>query len=597
MNKKVISIILFILIFFLITMNSILANSKSFIEIKADNNILKAGEETTLVLKYIGTDARVNVIKGQIEYDNNIFEYIKEDNIKLLNGWTQIEYNEKTKEFIAIKKSDVKLNEDILQITLKAKENINDINETTIKFNNISMSNGTENIVEPEHTLLIGNSNRINMNMQENTGSNQDTKSNINSSLIKDTRTSKEKLPKAGTEEEYIFVAIVILTIIAIISKIKIFKLNKRNITNKITLVIAVIITSTAILMPFSSTKAAEKENAEIIKGQLNNDDVIDYEDVRILEKYLINKTTLTEKQIQNADINDDENINIIDLSLLIFKLEKNNGNLKIDENTGKKEYRETTSMYAWGDTTLVKDEEAQDVYNTLKKLNVTTLYQSMHRSKITKEYLADIIKGYHNQGIEVYRLSGDPSWVYDNSDAKGDIDEIVTYNATVDNDSKLVGINLDVEPHGNKAEWKENPQATFTQYIKSMTDIYNYAKKYDLQVTICINDWMTNYEGVEELFKNAADTYSVMNYVRKRMFNETKIGAEIQLAEKYNKKIESISNVMQSEPNSESYYNDGMNILLQDQEKLMNKYSYKNLRTSFHHYKPIKEVMNRDGN
>ena len=73
------------------------------------------------------------------------------------------------------------------------------------------------------------------------------------------------------------------------------------------------------------------------------------------------------------------------------------------------------------------------------------------------------------------------------------------------------------------KTEWKENPQAVFTQYVKSMIDIYNYAKQYDIQVTICVNDWMPNYEGVDNLFKNAADTYSVMNYVRNRMFKETK--------------------------------------------------------------------------
>ena len=75
--------------------------------------------------------------------------------------------------------------------------------------------------------------------------------------------------------------------------------------------------------------------------------------------------------------------------------------------------------MYAWGETTLVKGEEAEDVYKTLKDLKVTTLYQSIRRSNMNKESIADIIKGYNEQGIEVYRLTGDPSWVYDNSDAK----------------------------------------------------------------------------------------------------------------------------------------------------------------------------------
>ena len=655
MNKKVIATIVLTLILSLVIWNTISADLNSNVDIKISNAILKEKEETTITLSYTGTNTKVNTIKGQIEYDNNVFEDIKESDIKLLNGWTQLEYNAETKEFIAIKKNNAKPNEYILQITLKSKDNINNINESTIRIKNISMSNGTENIVETEKSLLMKkeqinnenisnnestnttindqkqdedktknskesnkqeqnsnvnnqksnsqsinnkeSNNQINTNAAENISNNKNTKIQPNSSSKKDTSTANGNLPKAGTEKinKYILLSIVIFTIIAIILGIKCLKIDKKIITKNTALIITTIVVASTILIPFTSTKATEEENKEIIKGQLNNDEVIDYEDVRILEKYLINKTTLAEFQTQNADINDDTKIDIMDLSLLINKLEEHNGSIKIEKKSEEKAYRETTSMYSWGDTTLVKGEEAQDVYKTLKDLNVTTLYQSMHRSKMTKDYLADIIKGYHNQGIEVYRLSGDPSWVYDNSDAKGDIDEIVAYNATVDEDARLVGINLDVEPHGNKTEWKENPQAVFTQYVKSMIDIYNYAKQYDIQVTICVNDWMPNYEGVDDLFKNAADTYSVMNYVRNRMFKETKIGAEIKLAEKYNKKIESISNVMQSEPDSESYYNDGMEKLLEDQKTLMNKYSYKNLRTSFHYYKPIKEVIDRE--
>ena len=49
-----------------------------------------------------------------------------------------------------------------------------------------------------------------------------------------------------------------------------------------------------------------------------------------------------------------------MDLSLLINKLEEHNGSIKIEKNL-KKKHRETTSMYSWGNTTLVKGEEAQD--------------------------------------------------------------------------------------------------------------------------------------------------------------------------------------------------------------------------------------------
>ena len=379
MNKKVIATIVLTLILSLVIWNTISADLNSNVDIKISNAILKEKEETTITLSYTGTNTKVNTIKGQIEYDNNVFEDIKESDIKLLNGWTQLEYNAETKEFIAIKKNNAKPN------------------ESTIRIKNISMSNGTENIVETEKSLLMKkeqinnenisnnestnttindqkqdedktknskesnkqeqnsnvnnqksnsqsinnkeSNNQINTNAAENISNNKNTKIQPNSSSKKDTSTANGNLPKAGTEKinKYILLSIVIFTIIAIILGIKCLKIDKKIITKNTALIITTIVVASTILIPFTSTKATEEENKEIIKGQLNNDEVIDYEDVRILEKYLINKTTLAEFQTQNADINDDTKIDIMDLSLLINKLEEHNGSIKIEKNLKKK--------------------------------------------------------------------------------------------------------------------------------------------------------------------------------------------------------------------------------------------------------------------
>ena len=57
-------------------------------------------------------------------------------------------------------------------------------------------------------------------------------------------------------------------------------------------------------------------------KGELNDDGIIDYKDVNLLERHLINLSILPEEKRQNADMNSDGQITVTDLSLLIKKIE-----------------------------------------------------------------------------------------------------------------------------------------------------------------------------------------------------------------------------------------------------------------------------------
>ena len=57
-------------------------------------------------------------------------------------------------------------------------------------------------------------------------------------------------------------------------------------------------------------------------KGELNDDNVIDYRDVNLLEMHLINLKTLPEEKLENADMNNDGEITVTDLALLIQKIE-----------------------------------------------------------------------------------------------------------------------------------------------------------------------------------------------------------------------------------------------------------------------------------
>jgi len=57
-------------------------------------------------------------------------------------------------------------------------------------------------------------------------------------------------------------------------------------------------------------------------KGELNDDGIIDYNDVTLLEEHLIHIKDLPEDKISNADMNSDGKITVTDLSLLVKKIE-----------------------------------------------------------------------------------------------------------------------------------------------------------------------------------------------------------------------------------------------------------------------------------
>lgn len=256
--------------------------------------------------------------------------------------------------------------------------------------------------------------------------------------------------------------------------------------------------------------------------------------------------------------------------------------------------YRETASIYAWGDYTMVYGEAAQNVYATLKSLKVNAVYQSISNMNDT-ENLSKIVSGYKNNGIDVYRLIGHYSWAYDNvNDAKRYVDDINSYNQKVNESSKIKGVVFDIEPHQNP-NWKhwndEQRNAAVSKYTDNMTELYNYSKQYGLEVVICIPYWFEKFDSFDRLFKDAADTYSVMNYTKRGIVRH--ISEEVAEAEKYGKKVEQISNVGHvGSEDITSYRNDGMQKLLDDQKQILDTYPYSGLRVSFHQYKTILDIL-----
>lgn len=119
MNKK--SIFIIIMLILIVTINSVsMATTTNNIlnegvevktKIESDKTQITEEEEVNLTFKLEIKDKRqenINAYKAKIEYDNNIFEKITQDNFIMCNSWTNIQYNSENGEFIVINFNDTK---------------------------------------------------------------------------------------------------------------------------------------------------------------------------------------------------------------------------------------------------------------------------------------------------------------------------------------------------------------------------------------------------------------------------------------------------------------------------------------------------------
>jgi photosystem II stability/assembly factor-like uncharacterized protein len=364
-NKRIFLIVA--LIIMIITLTQISSNNKEQIEaqiLNINTNIeqseIKQGEEAKISFS-IERDKNINSVKASIEYDNDVWEEVKEEDFILKNDWESLIYNNISKEFIVINKNE-KVNDEILEIKLKSKKDAK-LGITEVVINNITSSNAEEEFNEEKiskEILITANDEIINSTSttqitktdttqgntenkktdstkedisNDKTNSTKDdvisnktdsTEDNITSntteSVKKDDVKDKdienktenvieneddEKLPESlpKTGKKYILLAMIILTFFITI----IFFINKEK-YRKIMMIILIGI----IVYNNSYVYATD----EIFVGDINQNSVIDDEDLIILQKQLIKLTEISDSQF--ADINKDGKISLMDLSLLI---------------------------------------------------------------------------------------------------------------------------------------------------------------------------------------------------------------------------------------------------------------------------------------
>lgn len=372
MKKKVVGIIS-VLLLNLLCVQTVLAASSLNADLNADKQSLKAGEQIELTLAFNNfNDIKkgINAYMGTLEYDTNIFENVVEKNFLCLNNWEQFKFNPSNGKLVAIRKVGTKIDENVLKVTLKVKENIG-ATKTEVKIKNIVTSEGkkdifintassTINIIEEQTTIptkpvspskpfkpnynTSGNKpnssggNKVESNNPSNpTDENEDDETNSEDDDDEDDRLNEEESkeqssnknestnknddleenPIKTTSSKYIWVLIIIL--IQIILIIYVYFRHKDKNSNKHLSVMFL----TIILAEFIGTTCAFGISFAA-KGDLNGDSIVDYADASLLELHLVDLKKLEKDSYEKADMNLDGQLTVTDLTLLIQKLENN---------------------------------------------------------------------------------------------------------------------------------------------------------------------------------------------------------------------------------------------------------------------------------
>lgn len=415
--------------------------------IECEKTQISCGDEIELVFNLKTNEnikEYVNVYKAKIDYDKGIFEEITVKDFVVCNSWSNLKYNQETAEFIIVNLNEISQNESVVKIKLKAKTNIKDSKNTTIKISNIETANWNTKEDIKVYTVSGKEQETIELNIQQknnvnNTSNNNSSNASNSNGIeniempkedenISDTKEIGEKkgiLPNLGKNSKTIFTILIIICVIIML--ISFIKLKKIEIKSKklFSILFGVILTGTLLSNSYANSEPRDK-------GDINKDTQINIADVEILENHLVNIEIISdEDSLYIADINDDEKISIVDLSMLIKLTKKQDVDIKEDTN---KDTENDDSSIVEGKNTKTAQEAIDEMKigwnlgNTLDSCNYKKQYLGEEKAVMYYETLwgnpqttKEMINEVKKAGFESIRI---PVTYYDHIHQDGTIDE-----------------------------------------------------------------------------------------------------------------------------------------------------------------------------
>lgn len=412
MNVKKILVTIVGIILLILIATSAQATSSLKANLICSTNELKKLEEVIVTIQfeqYQEIQKGINAYKATLRYDKEIFEEVLQDNFECQNNWEKLKYNKQTGEFVAIKKTGSIVQEEVVKIKLKVKENINK-NYTEITIKEIVASEGIEDIIIDEQKIELkvqDGMQKPDDNNEPNLPINPDNENKPTNPPNSNDNGTTTPIPKTGGNE------IVLVLVVSLAETLLLIAYNRKKkaktiqnqiegiqIQNKgVTIAKKILISITIVsLISIQIVAVIYATISNLVnKGELNGDGKVDYSDAELLELHLIHMQALPDNKLENADINNDEQITVTDLSLLIQKLEKAinynftiQGDIKTYKDDKQTKYFEKNEQI-----TLKFDSTNATSYYPIKVI-INGKDYSLTKNGITYE---TIIKGFENSG------------------------------------------------------------------------------------------------------------------------------------------------------------------------------------------------------
>lgn len=256
----------------------------------------KLKEEETVIVelkfdKYNNITKGLNAFKATLEYDDEIFKQVQQSDFVIKSDWEELKYNKDTKEFVAIKKAGSKSDENIVQISLTVKKDI-ESGKTEVGIGNIVTSEGKEDLYLNDTSVQID--------------------------IIKDQEEKPEEpdVPAEIESEKYVIEEGYISKVLP---KTTVQKF-KENVTSKGKVVFTDeagnVLSDDSPIKTGTIIKIGEKlQYSIVVTGDVNKDGEMDIDDLAEMKFHIIETKQLSGIKFKAADINTDKDITIDDIA------------------------------------------------------------------------------------------------------------------------------------------------------------------------------------------------------------------------------------------------------------------------------------------
>ena len=287
---------------------------------------VRKGEELELTFAlegYSDIEKGICALKGTLVLEPDIFTGVSQEDFETVNSWEKLFYNPDNGQFVLIRRDGSRQAEEVFRLRLTAGEDI-PAGEVAVSVQGLSLSEGEEDLhpgdasltlsavaqypgSEPEDEMEAAGEREPSREMEaaDETETEQEGAAPQASDSIRTGDPAAALLLPAGALFLSVGAAGVILWEIW----------RKRGNGRRRILAGSLVLVSAAAL-------TAGTVYAFAGRGELNGDGQTDYTDVELLERHLIGLETLPEDSRARADMNLDGRLTVIDLALLIRKIE-----------------------------------------------------------------------------------------------------------------------------------------------------------------------------------------------------------------------------------------------------------------------------------